>query len=608
MIALLGLILIFLGVHGLETGFKDKIDRIMDVLETGSDADRNVVFTTRDSAVNWQVILEQCILQKKDAALTAVLNYPNFIDWAGSSSDFLLNHGQFVAALQQLKADEAYLFDYSNQGKIITGFVIDHEEEINKLSRTLAADIADFVLYWMVSVKSFDDVQNILNHVLLLNSVSEKAFELLIGVCIQDDNVEVFKVFMENTNSQQRVKKNSKSIWSFVFPRILDYNMNLVQTRNRRPSQLMNYILSSKVIMQMMDAKIVALIFYASRSNYELLARISRNEEAMKKVHTAGFSQARLSKMISMDLKRNVMNEATVRLWLTTPSLSFLLNPQTLGLIFVESSEKNWMDIIEIFLDRDILLDEIDVTLLNKGIQINTDEHLEVIGSKLIGSSPLLGKLESKSVGVLFSRFLALQHENVINAFLEREVLISLVSPDYLAKGIDGLIVEDVASHTERILGLFLNSKYIARITDDNWLNIVKHSVRYNKKQVLDLIFQQNSILCRLPTFFLKKVERYVTQDKKAAIKKILKERDPDTFLSGIKKSVDRFKDRRVRPQNTFSFPILTADQITQQFKEMKEMVKEMTKDGHELTPADQERIMNAVLEHHVPKLPSLMP
>lgn len=618
-IALLGLILCSLVVHGLktETRFKDKIDLIIDVLETGSDSDRNNVLTTNHSEISWQVVLEQCVLQKKDEALTAILNYPQFIDWSsGYSSEFLMSARAFGSTLQQLQADgnilwlniEAFLFDFSNQGKIITGFVVNHEAEFDTLKKEIAADISDFILYWMVSVNSADDVQNILNHDLLLNSVSEKVFEQLIGLCILENKLDIFKVFMENPNSLQRVKKHSKSIWASVFPHILDYKMNLVQMRNRRPSQLLTYILSSTDIMEMIDSKIVNSIFVAAYSSYENLNLISSNDEAMKKVHLTRFGMARFSKKITRDLKRDIMNEATIRLWLTKSELSIFLTPQILGFIFVESATKNWMDVIEIILGRNELLDKIDSGLLNEGILINTDEHLEVIGAKLTISSNLLEKLENTSVGLLFSRILALQHESIINAFLEREELMSLVPPEYLAKGLDELIVEDVESHTERILGLFLNDKYIARITDENWLTIVKHSVRYNKKQVLDLLFQHDPIIRRLPTSFLKRIKRYVNQDKKEAIKKILNERDPETLFSGIQKSIDRLKDRRVRPKNMFSIPILTADQIAEQFKEMQDIIKDLTKDGHILTPAEQETIMQSVMDHWAPNLPSLMP
>ena len=214
---------------------------------------------------------------------------------------------------------------------------------------------------------------------------------------------------LENSNSLKRVVKDSNSIWSSVFPRVLDYNMNLAQRKKNRPSKLMSYILSSKEIMKMINPKIVSSICDASISNYEKLDLISDNAEALKKIN-----KDQLSRALSAGLKRDVISEVVARLWLTKPELSTYLTPEILGLIFLKSAKKTWRTIYEVIIDRDDLLASVDVGLLNKGIAINTDKNLDIIGTKLISSSLLQEKVTRLSLGILFSRFLALQYDNIV--------------------------------------------------------------------------------------------------------------------------------------------------------------------------------------------------
>lgn len=592
----------FFSTQPKENKYQDRIDRILDLLETGSDLD----IVKKDTAVNWAVVLEQCILQKKDLALGAFLNHPNFIDWSGNNSNAVLSPRAFAQSLKLLAIDgtidylklDISFYDYAAQGKMISAFVLKHAQELSRVDKVDARDIIDLIFYWVVSAKSVDDVANIINSAGMLKSVSEESFEYLIGVSIMDDNLEVFKVFMENPQSFERVKKNSKSLWRSLFPSVLDYKMNLAGRSDKHRSQLASYILSSSAIMETMDSDLVTSIFYSSFGSVEVLDIISRNDQAMKKVNTAQFT-----KRIMKDLKRNVLNEAPLRLWLTRPELSSFLAPQTLGYIFVDSAKKNWIDLFEIMLDREDLLTKIDAALLNKGIEINMDEHLEVIAIRLTGSPLLLRKLTNISVGLLFSRYLTFQNENVINAFLQREDLMSLVPPEYLAKGIDGLIVEDNGQNTQVILRHFLTDKYISRISDEGWETIVRHTVRNNKKNALILLFQHDAIFRRLSTKFLKNVKRWVNQNEKTEIARIVNERIPDTLFSSLTKAWNRFSDRRIRPKISLKSPFFTKEDFKEQFEEMKEMVREITKDGHALTAADQEAITRKVLENHAPQL-----
>jgi hypothetical protein len=502
------------------------------------------------------------------------------------------------------------LDDYAAEGKIISAYVVNHAQDLARLVDDVdvtrakafsADDIVEFALYWMVSIKSVDGVQSIINNEGMLNLLSEGDFNFFIGLCIQEDNVDIFKVFMENPHSFERVKKHSKSLWNSVFPRILNYNMNLAGRKFGHKSQLSSYILSSPAIMETMDSRLVTAIFYAGLTSFESLDLISGNEEAMKKVIT---TQSQFSRRIAQYLRRTDVSEAAVRLWLTRPSLSLFLSPQTVGYIFVDSAKKNWIDIFEIILDRDELMSKIDTDLLNKGIEINTDEHLEVIAGRLIGSSLLLGKLTNKSVGLLFSKYMAFQQENVINAFIQRQELMSLVPPEYLAKGLDGLIVEDAGYDTQRLLGIFLADRYISRITDQDCEAIVRHAVRNNKKDSLTLLFQHDAIIRRLSTTFLKKLKRYVNQNEQTAIKRIMSERVPDSPFSGFKKSWNLYLDRsRIRPKKVTKSPFFSREDFQHQIEEMKDMVKEITKDGHALTPADQEVITRRLLEKHAPNL-----
>ena len=100
-----------LSVHGFSfqsepAGYTDRINRVVGTLEMGSDADKNDLFSTNDLKNSWSLILEQSILQKKNAALSTILEWPRLIDWAGSdSSGFLLAPSQFATVLKQLKID-----------------------------------------------------------------------------------------------------------------------------------------------------------------------------------------------------------------------------------------------------------------------------------------------------------------------------------------------------------------------------------------------------------------------------------------------------------------------------------------------------------------------
>jgi hypothetical protein len=94
-----------------------------------------------------------------------------------------------------------------------------------------------------------------------------------------------------------------------------------------------------------------------------------------------------------------------------------------------------------------------------------------------------------------------------------------------------------------------------------------------------------------------------VNQNEKTELKRIVDERIPDTLFSRLTKSWNRFSDRRIRPKTIFKSPFFTKEDFKEQFEEMKEMVREVTKDGHALTAADQEAITRKVLENHAPQL-----
>jgi hypothetical protein len=88
-------------VNGFTVGSDNRVDRTLQLLESGSDADRTNVLRN-GNAVGWEVILEQSILQKKDAALSALVNYPKFIDWTGKNTESLLDPFRFAKTIERL--------------------------------------------------------------------------------------------------------------------------------------------------------------------------------------------------------------------------------------------------------------------------------------------------------------------------------------------------------------------------------------------------------------------------------------------------------------------------------------------------------------------------
>ena len=489
---------------------------------------------------------------------------------------------------------------YADQGKIIAEFYQSQQQQISKIPKNTGSSMMDYIMNWMVTIQSVEYVDNILSNKPLFDLISDKKLQDYFSLAIQEDNLELFKAFAENSNSLARIKKNSKTIWNAIFNRVLDYDMTLVQT-NPRKSRLMTYILSSSEIMETMDSNIVSSIFYSSFSDYSMLETLLNNDVAMKKVNMAKFG-ARFNALF----RHNGLNDGVTRLCISRPEIRSHLTPAMIGKIFVTSSQKNWMDTFELILDTDELFTGMDIELLNTGITINIDDHIEIIGSKLISSPLLLGKLTHLSLGKLFTRILALQ-QSVVNSFLENEYLITLVPPNALAAGIDSLIVENTGSKTTELLSLFLDDKYVARISDENWETIVKHSIRYNREQILALLFQHDSILRRMSTVFLKRAAKYLNDDQKAKIRSILQERPKGNVLAPVQRGIEKFKDRRVRPISSFtraSFPVISQEEIMQNFQEMKDLAKKATKDGHVLTLGEQSAIVNEVISHNVPHLP----